>query len=173
MRKIKKYYNRHRHQIVTIEEGAKYLGVSKETIVSFLFIFFFSFQFCYSQKSNYWSQVRYFEPEEFYTSSHIERVDPVLVLFLDEVRHRLKLPIVITSGVRSPHHNKLIGGVEKSDHVTGKAVDIKSSDPFYRAELIRIAYDLSNSLGRPIKVVLYKSHVHLSIATDKPYLFLK
>jgi len=37
-------------------------------------------------------------------------------------------PIYINSGFRTPEYNKLIGGVKNSQHVKGRAVDIKKID---------------------------------------------
>ena len=37
----------------------------------------------------------------------------------------VNLQIKITSGYRSPEHNAKIGGVKNSQHITGKAADIK------------------------------------------------
>ena len=44
---------------------------------------------------------------------------------LQKVRDLLGKPIIITSGYRSPAHNKKIGGATYSQHLTGKAVDSK------------------------------------------------
>lgn len=44
---------------------------------------------------------------------------------LQVLRDFYNRPIRITSGYRSPSHNKAIGGAENSQHVLGKAADIK------------------------------------------------
>jgi len=44
---------------------------------------------------------------------------------LQILRNNINKPITINSGYRSPEHNKAIGGVENSQHVLGKAADIK------------------------------------------------
>lgn len=49
-----------------------------------------------------------------------------IALFLEVIRWSFGKPIIITSGLRSPMHNKEIGGVVNSYHLYGKAVDIKS-----------------------------------------------
>jgi uncharacterized protein YcbK (DUF882 family) len=43
---------------------------------------------------------------------------------LQVVRDILNKPIKITSGYRTPAHNKAVGGSPKSQHITGNAVDI-------------------------------------------------
>lgn len=42
---------------------------------------------------------------------------------LDHVRDMVNTPIIITSGYRSPQVNRLIGGVDNSQHMSGCAAD--------------------------------------------------
>ena len=49
----------------------------------------------------------------------------VLAVQLQALRDHVNLPIKITSGYRSPKHNASIGGAKNSQHITGKAADIK------------------------------------------------
>jgi uncharacterized protein YcbK (DUF882 family) len=44
---------------------------------------------------------------------------------LQVLRDELGLPITISSGYRSPEHNKRIGGAVKSTHILGLAADFK------------------------------------------------
>ena len=44
---------------------------------------------------------------------------------LQTLRDFLDEPVKVTSGWRSPSHNKAIGGVKNSQHVLGKASDLK------------------------------------------------
>ena len=44
---------------------------------------------------------------------------------LQALRDYLKAPITVTSGYRSPEHNKRIGGAKNSFHVKGMAADVK------------------------------------------------
>lgn len=50
----------------------------------------------------------------------------ILVLSLQIIRETLGVPVVITSGYRSPAHNKKIGGAKASTHLSGLAVDFKA-----------------------------------------------
>ncbi len=43
---------------------------------------------------------------------------------LERIRSTLGVPIIITSGYRSPAVNRAVGGVTSSDHLTGQAADI-------------------------------------------------
>ena len=42
---------------------------------------------------------------------------------MDEVRKLLGFPIYISSGYRSPEVNRMVGGANTSNHLTGEAVD--------------------------------------------------
>ena len=47
---------------------------------------------------------------------------------LQVIRDHLGQPITITSGYRSPAHNKKVGGAPKSTHVSGKGADFRVRD---------------------------------------------
>ena len=44
---------------------------------------------------------------------------------LEKIRAALGKPIIINSGIRCELHNKKIGGVKNSQHILGKAADIR------------------------------------------------
>lgn len=47
-----------------------------------------------------------------------------LVEKLQQLRNELGRPVIITSGYRTPEHNKRVGGASKSLHTLGQAADI-------------------------------------------------
>ena len=47
--------------------------------------------------------------------------------WLEVLRERAGVPIIINSGYRSPQLNRKIGGAQNSNHLTGCAVDIRTS----------------------------------------------
>lgn len=54
------------------------------------------------------------------------KCDKELLAKMELLRTKLgNKPIVVTSGYRCPQHNKAVGGVKNSQHVEGKAADIK------------------------------------------------
>lgn len=59
--------------------------------------------------------------------SHQVMVDPILLTKLQTLRMRLGRPITINSGYRNATHNKKVGGVANSQHLEGRAADIKVS----------------------------------------------
>lgn len=53
-------------------------------------------------------------------------VDYELLVVLEELRERLKHPIIVVSGYRCSAHNVVVGGARDSQHMQGRAADIKS-----------------------------------------------
>lgn len=52
-------------------------------------------------------------------------LDMRLVSKLQELRWKINKPITITSGYRNPEYNKEVDGVPDSQHLLGKAADIR------------------------------------------------
>lgn len=57
--------------------------------------------------------------------SCLVKVDEGLVEKLQQLRDHFKKPIIINSGYRTESYNKRIGGAKKSQHVLGKACDVR------------------------------------------------
>lgn len=53
------------------------------------------------------------------------KIDLALVTLLQKIRDHFKKPVKINSAYRTPSHNKKIGGSPNSQHMLGKAADIK------------------------------------------------
>lgn len=53
------------------------------------------------------------------------KLDMELVYLLQRIRDRVGKPVKIISGYRSYWHNRKVGGAPKSQHLYGKAADIK------------------------------------------------
>jgi zinc D-Ala-D-Ala carboxypeptidase len=63
---------------------------------------------------------------------------------LDELRLRWKAPLLLNSAWRCPIHNAKINGAQHSQHLLGKAVDIRM-DKFTgedRHKLMKLAFEL-------------------------------
>ena len=52
-------------------------------------------------------------------------VDDELVALLQKIRQHFGKPLTITSGYRTPGHNKACGGAAYSQHLYGRAADFK------------------------------------------------
>ena len=52
-------------------------------------------------------------------------IDSELVSVLQKIRNHFGKPVTITSAYRTPNHNKNVGGTTYSQHLYGKAADIK------------------------------------------------
>jgi len=86
---------------------------------------------------------------------------------LQYIRDYLNEPIHINSGYRSPSHNKSVGGSKNSQHLLGKASDIKVD-----GLSTKILYELINDLISKGEILqgglgLYNTFVHYDIRKTK------
>ncbi len=69
----------------------------------------------------------HFHAREFRSRDGAEHpIDPILIEMLETLRADLGgHPVTVTSGYRSPEHNRRVGGAKNSYHVRGMAADIR------------------------------------------------
>ena len=108
---------------------------------------------------------KHFKVKEFACKdgSPIVFVDEYLANLLNILRETIKKPVTVTSGYRTPEHNKKVGGAKYSFHMRGMAADIivKGMTPKDVAkELDKLA---PNSCG----IIVYKSWVHFDTRNSK------
>lgn len=77
-----------------------------------------------------WADVQHFEPREFrcpcgVCGSDGHEMDVDFVIKLDQVRERLGIPMLVTSGYRCPSWNSQVSTTgQDGPHTTGRAADI-------------------------------------------------
>lgn len=74
--------------------------------------------------------IKHFKPQEFACKHCGEiKIDINLLEKLEELRTAIgNKPIIVNSGYRCPTHNKAVGGAAKSQHMYGRAADIRVKD---------------------------------------------
>lgn len=100
-------------------------------------------------------------PDE-YRSNLIE-----LATNLQVLRDSLGKRITITSGYRSPEHNKKVGGASNSAHLTAKAADIKVEGFTPRQVKITIEELIKRGKMKNGGIGLYKSWLHYDVSTPR------
>lgn len=67
---------------------------------------------------------RNFKLSEFESpDTHEVKIDSKLLSILQDIRDYFQKPVIVTSGYRTPEHNKEVGGVDNSYHTQGMAID--------------------------------------------------
>ncbi len=107
---------------------------------------------------------KYFKPTEKTGSfGTIADLKFDLVTMLDQARDIAGVPFKITSGYRSPEHNKKVGGVDDSAHLTREAVDIACTSNANRHKIINALIKVGfNRIG------IAGTFIHCDISKDKP-----
>ena len=86
-------------------------------------------------------------------------------LGLEMVRALIQAPIMISSGYRSPHVNRLVGGSKTSQHMTGNAVDITAPGYGSAEKLVRAI--VASTIPYDQCILEFGRWCHISF-TDKP-----
>lgn len=85
---------------------------------------------------------------------------------LDPIRERFAVPIIITSGYRCEKVNKLVGGVDNSQHMKGKAVDFCFAG-FSKKEMAAAFFEIAEEFDFD-QLIYYKKKgfIHISYNGD-------
>jgi hypothetical protein len=84
-----------------------------------------------------------------------ENLEALMDNVLDPARRKLGMPITVNSGFRCTVHNKTVGGVYNSQHVSGQAADVSCED---NRKLARIIVEN----GKFDQLIIYPTFVHVS-----------
>ena len=86
-------------------------------------------------------------------------IDDALVGYLQRIRNWAGVPLIISSGYRTPFYNAKIGGASSSQHTKGKAADVYAKD---RAKSIYQIAKYAEAIGvHGIECNEDKNYVHL------------
>lgn len=90
------------------------------------------------------------------------KIDPVMINLNQAFRDRVGIPYTPNSAYRTPEHNKRVGGSPKSQHLTGKAIDIPLLKGYTIEEMAGIAEELGfTGIG------LYRNFIHVDTREEK------
>lgn len=81
---------------------------------------------------------------------------------LDPIRERFAVPVIVTSGYRCERLNKLVGGVDNSQHMKGEAVDFCFAG-FSRKEMVAAFFEIAEEFHFD-QLIYYKKKgiIHIS-----------
>lgn len=85
---------------------------------------------------------------------------------LDRIRERFAVPMIITSGYRCEQVNKLVGGVDNSQHMKGEAVDFCFAG-FSKKAMAYAFYEIAEEFDFD-QLIYYKKKgiIHISYSRD-------
>lgn len=86
---------------------------------------------------------------------------------LDPIREYVGMPVRITSGYRCTRLNEIVGGCDRSQHLTGKAADFQV-DSFYPNDYKRLARWCADNLDFD-QLIVYarRKFIHISYASPE------
>ena len=84
-----------------------------------------------------------------------------IVIALQVVRTLLNRPLVVTSGMRCPAHNKAVGGKDDSEHLTGEGADVEVLNSRDRYELFKLLVVNFDRIG------IGDTFIHVGISKTK------
>lgn len=90
-------------------------------------------------------------------------IDSALVNTIQKIRDHFGKPVIINSAYRTASHNKKVGGTEYSQHLYGKAADIKISG----ISPSKIAAYTETLLPNTGGIGLYQTFCHIDTRNEK------
>ena len=113
-----------------------------------------------------WENIKHFKQHEFDSPDKKgsgANMQESFVRKLDDARTLADTPFSITSGYRTPAHNKKVGGVANSSHVTGYAADIAVKSNSARFKILNALHAVGfNRIG------IGKGFIHVDNDPTKP-----
>lgn len=92
-----------------------------------------------------------------------EQMQRDFVLVLDAIRIRLGMPLIPTSGYRTPAHNDELGAKPNSAHLSGWAADLAIRSDLMRERVVELAIEAGIR-----RIGIAKTFVHLDLHPTLP-----
>lgn len=102
------------------------------------------------------------ERQKLVESTSLSRNLVLLIHALEGIRSILGEPIMVNSSYRDVAHNKAVGGVPSSQHITASAADIRARSLTKLVEAIKSYQSASGTLGQ---VIVYDTFVHVALSS--------
>ncbi len=93
----------------------------------------------------------------------LNNMSPVFLWKLQQARTESQVPFIINSGTRCEKHNKIVGGTINSEHLTGEAADISTSNSHIRYKIIQAAISVGFT-----RIGVAETFVHLGNKINRP-----
>lgn len=109
-----------------------------------------------------------FYRDEFEEDGYEVPIHPRIPVLCQIVRNVIGAPLYVTSGVRSPQRNDMVGGSKNSSHLKGLACDIstnsigESMSPRHRYLIVRALIDAGVK-----RIGIAKTFIHFDIDQEK------
>jgi uncharacterized protein YcbK (DUF882 family) len=112
--------------------------------------------------------LKYFKYSEFDSKDKKNsgmNMDKKFLVKLDYARHNADCSFTITSGFRTPHQNRMVGGIENSSHtkIPCKACDILTPNSKTRYKILKSLLEVGFS-----RIGIGKNFIHVDDDSEKP-----
>ena len=108
------------------------------------------------------------EPSVDERATIVRNINLLVDNVLDPVRDKFGIPVIITSGYRCPQVNRLVGGVDNSQHMSGCAADFHVMG-FTPSMMLGVFFYILNNLEYD-QLIYYRSKniIHVSYVENCP-----
>ena len=111
--------------------------------------------------------LKYFQPKEFKMNGEVvyDKMDQNFLEKLDKLREIAGFPFILTSTYRDEETNRKAGGAKSSQHLLGKAADIKVTNGWQKYQIVKGCIELGMSFG------VAKTFIHVDSRDSVPVMW--